>query len=150
MQDKDDPELALALLIIRWSAAAFLLVWALDKILGPDAALRTFSKFYLPLDSTAVIALIGIVQLALVLAFAAGAFRTWTYGAVVVMHAASTLASWAKYMDPWARPNILFWAALPVLGALIALFILRKRDTRFAFDARVRSGRADYSTGSSV
>ena len=66
------------------------------------------------------------------------------------MHAASTLASWAKYMDPWARPNILFWAALPVLGALIALFILRKRDTLFAFDARVRSGRADYSTGSSV
>lgn len=150
MQKQDDAELALALLIIRWSAAAFLLVWALDKILGPAAALSTFSKFYAPLDSAAVITAIGVAQLALVLAFAAGAFRTWTYGAVVVMHAVSTLASWTKYMDPWARPNILFWAALPVLGALIALFILRKRDTLFAFDARARSDRTDYSTGSSV
>lgn len=134
MQERDDAELALALLMIRWSAAAFLLVWALDKILGPDAALSTLSKFYLPLDSTSVITAIGLAQLDLKLAFAAGAFRTWTYGAVVVMHAASTLASWTKYMDPWARRNILFWAALPVLGALIALFILRKRDTLFAFD----------------
>ena len=147
MRENNDAELAVALLIIRWSAAAFLLVWALDKILGPNAALRTFTKFYLLLDSTSVIAAIGIVQLALVLAFAAGAFRTWTYGAVVLMHVGSTLASWSKYMEPWERPNILFWAAIPVLGALVALFILRNRDTLLAFDARGRSG---YSTGSSV
>jgi len=38
-KDKADGELAFALLIIRWSAAAFLLIWALDKFLGSAAAL---------------------------------------------------------------------------------------------------------------
>ena len=147
--EKADGELAFALLIIRWPAAAILLIWALDKFLRSVAALKTFSKFYLPLDSATLIGLIGVLRLVLVLAFAVGAFRTWTYGAVVLMHAGSTLASWSKYLEPWDRPNILFWATIPVLGPLVALFILRRRDTLFAFDARSRSSK-NYSTGSSV
>jgi putative oxidoreductase len=147
--DKADGELAFALLIIRWSAAAFPLIWALDIFLGSVAALKTFSKLYVPLDSAMVVGLIGVLQSVLLLVFAVGTFRTWTYGAVVFMHAGSTLASCSKYLEPWDRPNILFWATILVLGPLVAFFILRRRDTLFAFDARSR-GSKNYSTGSSV
>ena len=69
-----------------------------------------------------------VAQLVLVIAFAAGFFKTFTYGTATPMHAASTFASYWRYMDPFARPNILFWAAIPVLAAMIALYILRHRD----------------------
>lgn len=111
-KDKADGELAFALLIIRWPAAAILLIWALDKFLRSVAALKTFSKFYLPLDSATLIGLIGVLRLVLVLAFAVGAFRTWTYGAVVLMHAGSTLASWSIYLEPW-DPGPTFFFGLP-------------------------------------
>ncbi len=123
-----DRELELSLAMIRLSTAGFLLVWAFDKILGPQAAMQTFSKFYLPLNDGNVILGLGLAQLALILAFAAGAFKTPTYAAVLLMHAVSTFASWPRYLEPLARPNILFFAAFPVLGALVALFILRHRD----------------------
>ena len=135
MDDRSDRDVAIALLIIRLSAAFFLAIWALDKLLGPGAALKTFSKYYLALDSNSAIMIFGALQIALVLAFALGAFRFWTYGAVVLMHAVSTFASWERYMEPWARPNILFWAAVPVLGGLIALFLLRHRDRFLSWDA---------------
>ncbi len=130
-----DPALERCLLLIRWSAAFFLAIWALDKIVGPAPAMQTFSKYYLPISDGNVMLMLGVAQLVLVAAFAAGAFRTITYGTVVAMHAVSTFASWFRYIDPWARPNILFWAAIPVLGALIALFVLRHRDHLFSFDA---------------
>jgi len=123
-----DPVLESCLALIRLSSAAFLSVWALDKILGPQAAMKTFSNFYLPISDANAILAIGLAQLLLVVAFTIGAWPTLTYGAVTVMHAVSTFASWQKYLDPLARPNIVFWAAIPILAALIALFVLRNRD----------------------
>jgi hypothetical protein len=43
------------------------------------------------------------------------------------MHAVTTLISWSAYLQP--LKNILFFAAWPVLAALITLFLLRAYDT---------------------
>jgi hypothetical protein len=59
----------------------------------------------------------------------AGAWRTWTYGAVLAMHAVSTLSSFRQYLAPFEGPNILFFAAWPMLAACVALFLLRDLDT---------------------
>lgn len=128
-----DLDIEIALLIIRVTTAAFLVVWALDKMIGPSPALKTFSTFYFSLQDRTTIQLIGAAQLGLVLAFAGGLFKTPVYAAVTLMHAVSTLASWPRYLDPLARPNILFFAAFPVLAALVALFILRRRDRLVLF-----------------
>lgn len=133
-----DPALERCLALIRLSSAAFLSVWALDKILGPQAAMKTFSFYYMPLSDGNIILAIGLAQLLLVIAFAVGAWPTLTYGAVTVMHAVSTVASWPRYLDPLARPNILFWAAVPVLAALIALFVLRNRDRLLTIGSRAK------------
>lgn len=127
-QHAPDRELEISLALIRFATAGFLLVWVFDKLLNDQGAMRTFSKYYTEVSASEAIFAVGIAQLILVLAFAAGLFKTLTYGAVTLMHAASTFASYERYMDPLARPNILFWAAVPVLAAMIALFILRRRD----------------------
>lgn len=39
-------QLSLALLLIRLSAAAFFLVWSIEKILKPELDQRVFNTFY--------------------------------------------------------------------------------------------------------
>jgi len=123
-----DRELEIPLAILRLSTAFFLMVWALDKIFGTGRAMQTFSKYYAVVDSNTLIVAFGIVQLIIIALFATGLFKTFSYGAVLAMHAVSTVASYWRYLDPLARPNILFWAAIPVLAGMILLFVLRRRD----------------------
>ncbi len=87
-----------------------------------------FSKFYFSEISTGIALAFGILQTLIILAFLAGLFKTWTYGAILGMHAVSTLSTIGQLINPYESPNTLFWAAVPVLGALIGLFLLRDRD----------------------
>jgi hypothetical protein len=46
-----------------------------------------------------------------------------------VLHALSTLAPFKLYLAPYEGPNILFFAAWPMLAACFALYYLRDQDT---------------------
>lgn len=132
-----DPNLAASLLLIRLAVAAFLLVWALDKLIAPEHAQKVFSYFYHAQDiSPSVLQGLGLLQIGIIAAFAIGIARTFTYGAVLLMHAVSTASTWSHLINPWAEGSqLLFWAAVPVLAALTALFLLRERDTLLSIDA---------------
>lgn len=129
MKSDADGQLAISLAILRLSTGAFFLVWALEKIIAPDIARRVFENFYFSSPSDTMLIVAGLVQTAIVLAFMAGLFRFWTYGALLVMHTLSVTSTVPRLLDPYSPPNHLFWAAIPVLGLLVALFILRNRDT---------------------
>jgi len=132
-----DVKLEASLLLMRLAIAAFLLVWAIDKVISPEHAQAVFSHFYSSELSQPTLKAVGIVQIVLVAAFAAGFARFWTYGAVLLMHAASTASTYAQLFNPWGgeKPQLLFWAAVPVLAAMIALFLLRDRDRLLSVDA---------------
>jgi uncharacterized membrane protein YphA (DoxX/SURF4 family) len=122
--------LAISLMLIRIGIAVVFLMWTIDKFANPEHTAKVFEKFYkIPSLTSTLSYAIGGVQLALVLAFLIGAFRTWTYGLVLLMHAVSTFSSWANYLDPWTYPNLLFFAAIPMLSACIGLWLLREFDT---------------------
>jgi hypothetical protein len=72
---------------------------------------------------------VAIGELALLAAFVAGAVKPWSYGLVTLLHGISTLASFRQYLAPFEGPNLLFFAAWPMLAACVALFLLRDRDT---------------------
>ncbi|WP_422365741.1 MBL fold metallo-hydrolase [Pelagibius sp.] len=129
MSISSDRRLTLSLTILRFSTGAFFLVWALEKILAPDIARRVYETFYFSSPSDEVLLATGILQGAVVLAFMAGLLRFWTYGALLVMHSISVVSTIPSLMDPFSPPNHLFWAAVPVLGLLFVLFLLRERDT---------------------
>lgn len=132
---KRDTAFEISLLIMRLATAAFLLVWAIDKVVSPDHAQAVFSKFYDTNVSPGTLAAVGAAQM-IVVAFAAGAFRTWSYGAVLLMHAVSTASTFRQLMEPWGPgASLLFWAAVPVLAGMIALFALRSRDRLLSIDA---------------
>jgi len=125
----EDKTLGWALFALRMGLAILFLVWALDKLVNVEHGKAVFGGFYGQELSETIVYAMGALQLLLVLAFAAGKFKTITYGALLLMHIATTVVSLKMHGDPFAVPNILFWANWPILGGLIALFLLRNRDT---------------------
>ncbi len=124
----DEGKLLISLAIIRISIGIFFLVWSIEKIIAPELSQRVFKNFYFSEISPGISVIIGIIQTLIVLAFIAGLFKTFSYGALLGMHAVSVLSTYQQLLNPYQPPNHLFWAAVPVLGALIALFILRNSD----------------------
>lgn len=122
--------LALSLLMLRLGIFVVMLVWTIDKFVRPDHAAGVFSRFYgvSGLD-TQLAYVLGALELVLLLAFVAGIARRWTYGIVLILHAGSTLSSWSQYLHPFEGPNLLFFAAWPMLAACAALYLLRDSDT---------------------
>jgi len=131
--------LELSLLIMRLATALFLLVWAIDKIVNQGHAQNVFKTFYFSAPPPETLTALGAVQTLIVLAFASGFARFWTYGAVLLMHLVSTLSTYGRLIDPWGPgAQLLFWAAIPVLAAMVALFLLRDQDRLLSIDAARR------------
>ena len=126
LQPKLQRQLGLGLLALRLSIALVFIMWALDKVLVPEHAMKVFSGFYgLDISSGFSVAL-GIAQWAFIGIFVAGLWKNLTYLAILVLHAGSTFSSFAKYLDPFN--NLLFFAAWPMLAACFALYLLRDHD----------------------
>jgi hypothetical protein len=125
-----DSRLPLALLLMRLSVFAVLLVWTVDKLVRPEHAAAVFENFYLigGLGHTAF-TVIGILEVLLIAAFVAGFRKRLTYGAVFILHGISTLSSYKQYLNPFQDANLLFFAAWPMWAACFALYVLRERDT---------------------
>jgi hypothetical protein len=125
---KDESRLPVALLTLRLSVFLVMLVWTLDKFVAVDHAASVFSHFYF-IDGlgAAVMYTIGAVELVIVVGFVLGIARRFTYGAVFLFHAVSTLASFPMYLNP--AEGRLFFAAWPMLAACFTLYLLRDRDT---------------------
>ncbi len=124
-----------SLLLLRLGIFVVMLMWTIDKLINPEHAGAVFANFYgIEGTGAALLMVIGLLELVVVLAFVAGAFRTVTYGLVLAMHTVSTLSSYAQYLD--AFNNLLFFAAWPMLAACVALFWLREHDTLLAWDGR--------------
>lgn len=131
MSDNLERKLPWTLLMLRVSIFIVMFVWAIDKLLNPGHAAAIFENFYGIGGLSATIAtVLGILQILLCLAFVAGVWKTYTYGAILIMHGMSTLSSFPQYID--AFNNLLFFAAWPMFAACITLFMLREYDTRLS------------------
>lgn len=121
-------QLPLSLLLLRISIFVVFLVWTLDKFYNPAHFSGILTAFYGYDGGNETLTYVaGALQMVLNLAFVLGIFKTWTYGAIMVFHAGSTILPFAQYMQPF--DNLLFFAAWPMLAACIALFLLRDYDT---------------------
>ena len=121
--------LARALLALRVTLGLFLLQWGIEKFLVPESTAAIWSYFYGFDLSLALTYGFGAVEIAIALCLFLGIFRTVAYGAALTLHTVTVLVIWRPLLDPWGDPNNhLFIAALPVLGAFLALFLLRHWD----------------------
>jgi putative oxidoreductase len=119
-----------ALLALRITLGLFLLQWGLEKFLVPASSAGIWEHFYGLSVPHTLGYLFGAAEIAIAACLFLGAFRTVAYGAALALHAVTLLVTWRQLLDPWGDPiNHLFIAGVPVLGAFIALFLLRHWDT---------------------
>lgn len=123
-----------SLLVLRVTLGLFLLQWGAEKFVVPMNTPAIWGYFYntnIPVEAAYVF---GVAEIALAICFFLGALRTVAYGAGVMLHAVSVVVSWRQLIDPWGdSANHLFIASVPVLGAFVVLFLLRRWD-RGVFD----------------
>jgi putative oxidoreductase len=118
-----------ALLALRITLGLFLLQWGVEKFVVPQNTVAIWGYFYGLNVPQALAYLFGAVEIAIAACLFLGLFRTAAYGAALALHAVTVLVSWRELLDPWGTDvNHLFIASVPVLGALIALFLLRHWD----------------------
>jgi uncharacterized membrane protein YphA (DoxX/SURF4 family) len=124
-----------ALLALRLTLGLFLLQWGVEKFVMPSNTAAIWGYFYgLDVPAAAGYAF-GAAEIAIAACLILGLYRTVTYGAAMVLHAVTVVVSWRQLIDPWGGDaNHLFVASVPVLGAFVALFLLRAWD-RGVFDA---------------
>jgi len=124
-----------ALLIIRLSIAFFLLHWVIDKIADPDHTAVVFKNFYfvneLPKNLSYMLG--GLFAL-LLIAFTIGYKKRLSYGLVTLVHGLGTVMILNNFIPFTEDYKIVFVASIPVLGAMIALYMLRDRDTIWTVD----------------
>ena len=124
-----DKKLQVSLLLLRLTVFLVMFMWTIDKFINPGHAAKVYESFYYiaGLESVVMYAL-GSIEIIILLLFLAGYKKTFTYGAVLVFHAVSTLSSFKQYLSPFEGPSLLFFAAWPMLAACITLFLLRDQD----------------------
>lgn len=134
-----------ALAILRITLGVFFLLWAVEKLVLPDVNVAIWEKFYnipLAVNLSYVIGVVnGLMSIALIVGFK----RTFTYGYWTIFHSISVLATWSYLIKPFGGPNHLFLAGVPVVAAMLALFILRDWDA-WTVDGRRAASAAAGST----
>ncbi|TWT01654.1 DoxX family membrane protein [Reyranella sp. CPCC 100927] len=121
--------LSRALLVLRITLGVFLLQWGVEKFVVPQNTTAIWGYFYGLNVSQSVGYVFGVAEIAIALCLFLGLFRTIAYGAAVALHTLSVVVSWRQLINPWADDfSHLFIAGVPVLGAMIALFLLRHWD----------------------
>ncbi|MDT8439499.1 MAG: hypothetical protein RQ729_10870, partial [Wenzhouxiangellaceae bacterium] len=129
------PRIANALLFLRLGVFIVILMWTLDKFVNPGHAAGVFENFYgLSGWGPTVFMILGGVELLLLIGFVVGFKKRFTYGLILVIHGISTLSTWKQYLNPFEGPNLLFFAAIPMLAACWALYSLRDLDTRLTVE----------------
>ena len=129
LDHQPEPTLPWALLVLRVTLGLFLLQWGLEKFIVPTNASAIWSHFYgFDLGQVAAYAA-GIIEIAAAILMVLGLLKTPVYGLALVIHATTTLVTIPAMLHPWQPGSShLFIAAVPVLGAFVALFLLRGAD----------------------
>lgn len=126
------------LLLLRLSVFVVMFVWTIDKFVEPQHASRIMAEFYsIGGIGSAVIYTLAALELVVLLAFLNGFAKRWSYGLVLLLHAVSTLSSYKKYLAPFQPPNLLFFAAIPMLAACVALYCLRDADVLWTVERKL-------------
>jgi uncharacterized membrane protein YkgB len=130
-----DQKIRLSLLMLRIGVFIVMFIWTIDKFVRPEHAAAVFKHFYFigGLSHTMSF-IIGALEMLIILAFLFGYKKRFTYGFVLIIHGISTLSSFKQYLTPFTDPNLLFFAAWPMLAACIALYLLRDQDTLLSIE----------------
>lgn len=113
MREKDDMtashRLVFPLFCLRLSVFIVILTWTTNKLIRPADAMAIYQRSYnLSISSRWLAYFLAFAELCRLSAFVAGYRKRWSYGAVLLLRAISTLVSYRQEFTPFQDHNRLF------------------------------------------
>ena len=137
----------LGMLLLRLGCAWFIFVWAVNKYLAPGQYVFILKRFDgIEADFTQVY-VIATVQVIICIAVFLGYQRTISYALLALLHALTVYRVWPQLLDPFLISEKGFPKnrnsvnALAIMAAMLALWLLRARDT-WSLDVLLKRRRA--------
>lgn len=128
-----EKRLSIGLLIARLGVASVFLVWTIDRLTNYAHNSGMMEHYYFIKFPPAALLVMGLIELIFVLGFLFGIKKFWTYGFILSAHAATTLVTFKRLIPPYDTHELLYFGALPMLGACVFLFLLREDDNLLNF-----------------
>ena len=123
-------KLRIPLFLTRLSIFYFLLPWQVMRFTNPESADGIAKKYYhIGGLSESVGLIIGVLWMALLIAFLVGFKKKFSYGLVFFLHAGAIILALPAYIWKTSSFNQLFLAAIPAAAAMALLWLLRDEDT---------------------
>jgi putative oxidoreductase len=132
----DEKRIQISLLGLRLGVFIVFMAWTLDKILNYQHNSVMIMHYYNVEVPQWFLMSLGMAELILLLVFLAGMFKTFTYGVILFAHTVTTLVSSWRLLPPYEVHQLLYFGSLPMLGACVALFLMREKDTLMTFARR--------------
>jgi len=130
-QDRVD---ASAVLVLRLGLGWFIFVWAVNKILVPAQYQQLVRHFDGVEIATWQVLSVAAIQVLICVMVFVGIGRVFAYSALMLMHFFTVMRRWERFFDPFEINERGFPVNrnavidLAVLGAMIALILLIRRD----------------------
>lgn len=135
--------LPVTLLVLRLLAFGVLSMWALEKLVNPDRAAGIYRMAYALHPGSLLVSALGALELALLVAFLVRLKPRWTRAALLGVMGLATLAPARFYPTPFDDHILLYYAAIPTLAVMFALYYLRDHDRLWTVGARPTSAAAN-------
>ena len=130
---EQDNKLQFSLLFLRLTVFLVIFMWTIDKFINPGHSAKIYESYYnIAGLGDVVMYAIGVIEIIILLLFLVGYKKKYTYSAILAIHTVSTLSAFKQYLAPFDGPNLLFFAAWPMLAACLALFLLRDQDRKWS------------------
>jgi len=126
--------LKLPLFLTRLSIFYFMLPWQLMRFTAPESVIGIAERHYKFTMPEIVPMISGVLMMILLIAFVTGFKKKISYLLVLILHALGTLMTLPKLIIGLEGFYILFVAAIPVVFAMVLLYVLRDEDTLLSFD----------------
>jgi uncharacterized membrane protein YphA (DoxX/SURF4 family) len=128
---------ALALLLLRASTGALLMIWGMIKVAAPEAAIGVSDKYYQGLLSAKDIQTgLGAAEIVLGALVILGLFRAIVYPLQTVVLGLGVAAIWKYIADPFGMylltretAQVLFFPSTTVFAATLILLAFKDYDT---------------------
>lgn len=123
--------IAWGLFLLRLGLGLSWVLWSIDKIARPEASIESFSQFYHIEIGSAIIVILGGIQLVLSLLMTLGMYKTLTYGFGLLLQTLSCILIFSQIPSIFGEYH-LYILKIPIVFSFLTLFLLRHMDSKLS------------------
>ncbi|GEM_PF-1027109 len=132
----NEKHLEIGLFVMRLCIGIFFIALIIQKLVATQGTKGIFGGFDSFEIGIAASYPLLFIEAVLIIAFLLGLYKTFSYGALLGIQLVLVASTYNGMLNPLVPSYILFWENIPLLGALLSLFLMRDYDDFLTFKKR--------------